>query len=265
MNEKLNISLNSTMLYVMAFIMTTIFHEFAHALLGLLHNSDPVIHHNYVEHLSTSNLTAQQQVSIAFAGPILSLCQGLICGWIFLKRENKGIYGLFLLWFAVLGFNNFLGYLMTGPFFSAGDIGKSYQLLDTPLWIQVISALLGAALLLYIAYKITKPFLQFGYKTKWLVKSRARKNFSFHILILPWILGSVIMTFLYMPIIAIVSIIYPVMSGFVFIYPWQNATTIENVQSAKSNNLGKLSIKVLVLLVVLILIFKFLLAPGIKL
>jgi hypothetical protein len=153
---------------------------------------------------------------------------------------------------------------MTGPFFSAGDIGKSYQIFGSPLWLQVVGAVLGAVLLLYIAYRMTKPFLQFSYKKDWLTNGKARKNFSLHIRIIPWIIGSLIMTFLYMPIIAIVSIIYPVMSGFVFIYPWQNAQTIENVQLSRSDRIGKLSLISLIILVILILAFRFLLAPGIE-
>jgi hypothetical protein len=99
MNEKLTIGLNSTMLYVLAFLVTTILHEFAHALVGWLNNSDPVMHHNYVEHLATAQLSEQQQVSIALAGPVISLFQGLIAGWIFLKRKNMGLLSMFLLWF----------------------------------------------------------------------------------------------------------------------------------------------------------------------
>ena len=154
---------------------------------------------------------------------------------------------------------------MTGPFFSAGDLEKAYYLLDFPYWIQILIALIGALTLLFIANKLTKAFLIFSYKNEWVVDGSSRKNFSFLIIILPWIVGSAIMTILYLPIIAIISIIYPIMSGFVFIYPWQNAQRIEHITLSKSQDLGKPSILSICMLIVLIIGFKWMLAPGISL
>ena len=185
-------------------------------------------------------------------------------GYLYLRSPRQRITDLFLLWAAVLGFNNFLGYLMTGPFFGSGDIGKVYNLSDTPAWIQIGLAIAGAGILLFIAYKLTVPFLRFSYERAWVEDGRSRKNFSFHILILPWIIGSVIVTALYLPIIAIVSIIYPIMSGMVFIFPWQNAVNPENVKLSGNNALGKLSPIAIGLAVIRAVVFRFVLAPGIR-
>jgi len=265
MKEKSLIALNSVMLYVSAFLATTMLHELAHAMSGMMFSSNPILHHNYVEHLSTEHLSTTQQVTTALAGPVISLLQGLVAGSIFLKTTRRGFLQLFLLWFSVLGFNNFLGYLMTGPFFGVGDIGSVYQLLKTPLWIQITAAVLGAGALLYIAYKLTTPFLSFSYKPDWVADASTRKNFSFHTLILPWIIGSVVVTVLYLPIIAIVSIIYPIMSGFVFIFPWQNAQQVQDVPLSGNENIGSFSMSVIGVLIVLAIIFKWILAPGIAL
>lgn len=258
------ITLNSTLLYVAAFLLTTIIHELAHALVGTMNNSSPVMHHNYVEHLATDHLTANQQILIALAGPVISLIQGLFAGYLYLRSPRERMTDLFLLWTAVLGFNNFLGYLMTGPFFGNGDIGRVYDILDTPAWIQIGLAVAGAGILLFIAYKLTVPFLRFSYERDWVGDGRSRKNFSFHILILPWIIGSVIVTVLYLPIIAIVSIIYPIMSGMVFIFPWQNAVNPEIGKLSGDNALGKLSPAAIGLAVVVAVVFRFMLAPGIS-
>lgn len=265
MKEKSFIVLNSTVLYVTAFLITTILHEFSHGLAGLFNDSHPILHHNYVEHLSINHLSIHQRVSIALAGPVLSLFQGLAAGWIFLNSQKQRLVTLFLLWFSVLGFNNFLGYLITGPLFSAGDIGKAYLLLNTPLWIQILVSFLGAAALLFLAYKLTAPFLSFSFKSEWVANRLSRKNFSFRIIILPWLIGSVIMTILYLPIIAIVSIVYPIMSGFVFIYPWQNAQRIENVELSSTTEIGNVSYLTIFVLLALTIVFKLKLAPGIQL
>lgn len=264
MKEKLYVILNSTILYTITFLITTIIHECSHALLGMLYGSDPVLHHNYVEHFSISHLSVMQQVIISLAGPIASLIQGLLAGWAYLNTQKQRPLHLFLLWFSVLGFSNFFGYLMTGPLFQAGDIGKVFLLLRFPLFTQIIFAVLGATILFVIAYKLTVPFLQFSYRHKWVADQQSRMKFSFNIIILPWIMGSAIVTILYLPIIAIVSIIYPVMSGMIFIFPWQNARRIENVELSKNMRIGEPSILIYFLLVGLIIGFRLILAPGIQ-
>lgn len=267
MNEKITITFNSAILYVIAFLLTTIIHEFLHAIIGLSFESKPVMHHNYVEHLSIEHLTINQKISIALAGPLISLIQGVLSGVIYYKirkRSHKLIH-LLILWISVLGLFNFLGYAMTGFLFKNGDIGKVYTLSNTPFWIQIVLAVLAALLLVFVAYKMTVPYLQFSYKKEWVENGKSRKNFSFHTLFLPWIIGSLIVTILYLPIIALISIIYPIMSGMIFIFPWQNAEGAEAVKTSSNQEIGKLSLLGIGILLLLILVFKFILATGIEL
>jgi hypothetical protein len=239
-------------------------HELAHAITGILFHSHPVLHHNYVEHLSPEVLSNQQQAIIALSGPVTSLIQGLMAGWIYFKSKTKRLFELFVLWFYTLGMFNFLGYLMTGPFFENGDIGKVYALLNTPIWIQLLLVIVAMAAILFIAYHLTAPFLRFSFKSDWVNSIASRKKFSFYILLLPWIIGSGIMTLLYLPIVALVSIIYPISSGMVFIFPWQNAARIKHVDLSKDNKIGQISLYAIFFLAILILVFRLVLLPGIK-
>ena len=132
MSERSNITIHSAICYVMAFMFTTIVHEFAHAFSGWISHSDPIMYHNYVKHLSVEYLSNSQKIGIALAGPLISLIQGFLMGGLFFKTKERGLLQLFTIWAAVLGFNNFLGYVMTGPLFSIGDIGKAYDLIGTP-------------------------------------------------------------------------------------------------------------------------------------
>tara|TARA_R110002050_G_scaffold204327_2_gene339755 strand:+ start:66902 stop:67708 length:807 start_codon:yes stop_codon:yes gene_type:complete len=267
MNEKIAISFNSAILYVIAFLLTTVFHELAHALTGFLLGSSPTLHHNFVSHATIIDLTLFQKTVVALAGPVISLIQGLLAGYGYYKLRKKAhtLLHLFLLWFSVLGLYNFLGYLMTGLFFKNGDIGKVYLMTQTPYWLQIGLALIATLLFTFIAYKMTRPFLQMSYKMEWLDSGANRKNFSFHVLFLPWMVGSVITTLLYLPVIAIVSIIYPISSGMIFIFPWQNADTITDVVPSSNSRIGKISTINVAFLVALMLLFRGILAPGIHL
>jgi hypothetical protein len=257
------IAVNSIVLYVIAFLFTTMLHESFHALLGVLFGSHPILHHNYVEHLNKEAVSTAQSIAIALAGPIISMTQGIIAAIIFFKMKRYNLLQLLVGWVSILGFINFLGYLMTGPIFKVGDIGKAYYMLDTPLYLQIIFALIAAVVLVIITLKMSRPFLRFATRQEWLENRHSRKKFLLYIIILPWIFGSLIMTGLYLPIIAIISIIYPVMSGFVFIGPWQNGEKIMGILASKSTDNESISFKYISILILLSLIFKFVLQPGI--
>lgn len=266
MKAKTIITLNSTLLYALAFMLSTCCHELAHAIAGLWFESGPILHHNYVEHTNdVVLLNTIEKVFIALAGPLVSLLLGLLSGIIFLQSSKRRLQELFLLWFAIIGLNNFLGYLMTGPIFTAGDIGKVYQLLEWSITGRIVLAILAAGLLLLLAYKLTRPFLEFSVREEWINTPVSRKSYSFRVLILPWIMGSLVVTFLYLPIVAIISIIYPITSGMIFIYPWQNAVNADNISPSSDLKSHQLSFQLIWGTLISAIIFKFILAPGIAL
>ena len=103
--------------------------------------------------------------------------------------------------------------------------------------------MLAAIGLLFVANRMTRPFLEFAYKKEWVNPENNAPKFSFRIIIIPYVIGSIIITFLYLPFINIVSIIYPIMSGMIFIYPWKNARVIKNINLSEDTSLGHLSWK----------------------
>lgn len=86
---------------------------------------------------------------------------------------------MFIAWGSVLGFNNFLGYVLTGPLFKVGDIGRVYYLIDTPLYLQITFALLAAVVLVKLSLMMSKPFLGFATRQEWILDGQSRKNFCF--------------------------------------------------------------------------------------
>lgn len=256
---------NSAVCYVLAFLLTTVLHEFGHAIVGSMLGSGPVLHHNYVEHMSRADLPVVHQAWIALAGPLVSFTQGLLLVPVVKRRKGDVMFNLFLLWAMLLGFGNFLGYLMTGPIFTAGDIGKVHALLDVPMALRIIFAFLGAAVLTFVAYISTRPFLQFATDQFVLDNAKSRTAFNFRIIILPWLIGAVTVTLLYLPFVAIVSIIYPISSGMVFIFPWKNAERVMDARALGSRSLSTPLWTWYAALLGAVLIFRLVLAPGITL
>lgn len=255
--------INSAVCYVLAFLLTTVLHEFGHAIVGSLLGSSPVLHHNYVEHLDRESLPVMHQAWIALAGPLVSLAQGLLLLLVVRRRSGGGLFSLFLLWCMLLGFGNFLGYLMTGPFFSAGDIGKVYALLAVPMVFRICIAVVGGAALAWVAYFSTRPFLQFAERSSIVEEASSRKAFNFRVIILPWLIGATLITLLYLPVVAIVSIIYPITSGMVFIFPWKNAKRVKDARALGAASLLLPAWGWYGALLLAVLGFRLVLAPGI--
>lgn len=154
-------------------------HESFHGLFGVLFGSHPVLHHNYVEHLNMETVTTVQSIAVAVVGPLVSLTQGITAAVIFFKLKRYDLLQLLTGWISILGFINFLGYVMTGPIFKIGDIGKVYHMLGTPLYLQIIFAMIAAVVLVIITLKMSRPFLRFATRQEWLQTGHYRKKFCF--------------------------------------------------------------------------------------
>ena len=259
------LKVNATACYVLAFLVTTFLHECGHAFTGAWLGSSPVLHHNYVEHFDRDRLALVEQIWIALAGPLVSLAQGCMCWWVRIRRPGGGIGALLVLWLAVLGFGNFFGYLMTGPFFTTGDLGKVEVLLGMGMITRIVVALTGAGVLLFIMYRATWVFLAFATDKGIVEDPHARVRFNGSIIMLPWLIGSMIVTLLYLPVIALISIIYPFTSGMVFIFPWRNAERAVGVAASGRPTLLRASLPLYLALAIAVVLFRGVLARGIPL
>jgi hypothetical protein len=122
-----------------------------------------------------------------------------------------------------LGYNNFLGYLFTGPFGGAGDIGAAARLAGLPFWVVLVVSALGIGGQLFVIWNLRRPFLSFAFDEAQLASAEGRKRVMLHALMIPWFVGSIAFTLLSLPSPALISLIYPLSSGMPFVMPWQAA------------------------------------------
>jgi hypothetical protein len=132
---------NSAIAYATALMTMITLHELAHAAAALALGLRPTVYPNQVSFAVTG--TAGQQVATALAGPVFSLVLGLAL--LAALTAVRGFWGLLLFWLATLDVQEFCGYLMTGPFVPAGDIGAALGLLSAPAWAYALVLVAGAA------------------------------------------------------------------------------------------------------------------------
>lgn len=250
------IIINSAIIFSITAIAAMSLHECAHYIIAWLnHASNLTLHHNYVNYDETT-LSINQRISIAAAGPIISLLIGIIFHLIVSKYKTPNLLRLFFLFFSIQGYIGFFGYLMIAPIFKYGDTGFICHALNFPIYLTIGIAISGLVILALIIKKIGSEFILFLTKEEY-DKDIDRKIFFNSIIQYPLYLGIIITTILNLPVPTLASLIAPIFSPFSIMwcfgelmrkkYPYQNKTS----EISSIDKISKLWILIFVIVVII--------------
>lgn len=203
---------NSIVIFTIAFLVTALVHEGAHALTARAFGTDPVLHHNYVAHAETESSSAA--IAIPASGPLISLLQGIVLLALSRRRKTKSLYTLTGLWLGLQGYITFLGYVMIGPLVPYGDTGKVFALLGVPGWLQWILAAGALVLAFRIVRGTAVDFERHAVATTGDLR-HARARVANQLIAFPVFAGVVLTTLLSLPSPTPISLIHPLTSPFV--------------------------------------------------
>jgi hypothetical protein len=210
--------------YLFSLLATTLLHEFGHAAASQALGGRPVMHHVYVVH---GALAPRRRAIVAASGPFTSLLQGL--GFLLLLDASvSSVWGLVVLWLALLGLANFFGYLITTPFWDKGDFGKISQLLG---WSRKRRYLLFGIGLLAMPGLTYIAAHQFSLTARHF--SLSEGDIYLHMVVLPWLFGCIASALMARPAPIAHVLSYPFFSG-LFLLPtyWRLAGTGETLGKA---------------------------------
>lgn len=206
--NKRNIIINSTLLFVIAFLWQTTLHELAHFITAtLLHAKDVKLYHNYANYDSTS-LSDKSLLIIAAAGPMFSLFIGFLFNLFCAAYKKRNSLFLFSLYMSSFGYICFGGYLLIAPFFENGDTGFVFKQLGFPIWSIYGIAALGFGFILFIGKFIGKYFAEMA-NTEIMSDQKQLKTFADNIIKFPLYIGVVLVTLLNLPVVSFLSLMYP--------------------------------------------------------
>ena len=138
--------IGSSLAFAVAFSAMTLLHELAPGVAAVLLGYPATVH---ATHADATPVGAADAVTIALAGPFFSLALGLVLLLAVRFRPDLGGRGagrLFSIWFVLLNLYEFIGYLMTAPFLTNGDIHQAVALLGWPVrvdWLVAAAGLVG--------------------------------------------------------------------------------------------------------------------------
>lgn len=206
--NKRNIIINSSLLFIIAFLWQTTLHELGHFTAAiLLHAKDVTLYHNYAVY-NSNGLSMSNLLAIVSAGPLFSLFIGVLFHFLCSRYKKRNSAFLFLLYMSSFGYICFGGYLMIAPFFQNGDTGFVFHQLGFPLWLIIVFALLGVVFILFISKLLGKYFAEMATE-EILNDKQQQKIFSDVLIKYPLYIGVIITTLLNLPVVAFISLLYP--------------------------------------------------------
>lgn len=202
--------LRSLLAFVTAFIISTLVHEGAHAIMARALGLHPVLHHNYVQ--TPDNVGGAARLWVPAAGPLASLILGIAClVWVPL-RSTYSAATLTVLWLGIQGTIAFFGYLMMGPLFPYGDTGKVWAVLGVPPALQWVVAIIGVTILVAVIRSTSDGFARHVIRGS---RGLPRGRVANALIAGPIVAGAVVTTLLSLPAPTFLSLLYPMTSGFV--------------------------------------------------
>lgn len=176
-------------LYALAFLVTALLHELAHAVAGLLVGCHPVLHATSVEYVPADATTAQR-LATAAAGPLFSLAQGLALLPVVRRvRFRSAAVTLFVSWLCFHGLTNFAGYLFSTPFAPGADLGTIARLLKLPLPAHFALCGLGFVGLRASGSVLVGPLLRRAPDEVSTAEVPERNRYLVRAAVFPWLLG----------------------------------------------------------------------------
>jgi hypothetical protein len=226
------------MLFVIATIWQQTLHEMAHFIAAIIfHSKNISLHHNYVQH-DSSDLSLNAKLIIASAGPFFSLLMGILFQFICVSYTKRNLLFLFFVFMSVFGYINFGGYLLISPFFKGGDTGFVFLKLGFPIWLTILLAIGGAVFLFYAIKMLSKYFVQMA--SEGIINDKLeRRTFINSLVKYPLYLGVIITTLLNLPVVVILSLLYPICSPFTLFWgfgylldtPYETANANKNINT----------------------------------
>jgi hypothetical protein len=251
----------STMMFVLAFCVTTMLHEFAHGFVSLALGGRAVVYTTYVRH---GPLAPRQRALTSAAGPLTSLLQGVVAV-LALPESGPATVRLFVLWLALHGFVNFFGYLITAPFEPTADVGKILGIVGGGRRTAFGILAIGLAANIAIGVLSARSLLELAPGQDSLSPGVARSLHMLLIAVAPWIVGAFVVTFVRRPAPHRASMRYPFFSGFFTLAALAEADGVTAVRASPDAWDGLVWWPWLIAVAALAILFRTVLARGVPL
>ena len=254
------IIINSCVAFIVAAIAEMTLHECGHFLATLAMGGEAILYHNYVQHADVSE---NARCISAFAGPVVSLLVGVIFQMLLSGRKYKGMISLLMQYMSIFGYVGFFGYVMIAPFFSYGDMGFVLRYIGSPMWLIYTLAALAGVVLFFLGKAWSVHFIGMMSRTT-AADAKLRRQFIYSLVFWQLFIGIGITTLLNFPVPTTLSLIAPLTSPFVLLWPFGYYLRSAGIYFDEEERIGKKIYLGGVIALVIVVVVNRLLVGGVE-
>jgi hypothetical protein len=228
-SDKLIRIFNSTVCFVLAYVIITFGGFFSMALVGKFFKFDANIYYFGIRFMLNGNKWTRLKVFMIYSTyPLFALIFGLFMLYIFDRVKRKpALMNVFLVWAFVIGsaFFTAQGIIASiglnefnSPFYQNFAVVFSWWFLPAPFVYGI--TILFAILMLYFSINYPKLFLSFSSSFSKVNKSSRRRVYFIETAVVPFILGALVTTAITFPMNIFIHAIYLMVIGLSLLVSW---------------------------------------------
>ena len=187
----IGVAIRPTLLFMTAFALNVTPHEAAHATAGYMLGFSSTFYQMWVNPDAAAAMP-RQLIAIAVAGPIFSLTVGLMSWILYCWRYSRKPSGLLFLMLAIVGFYLFLGPVAAAT--AGGDFNVALRFAGAPKLLMNMISVVGVLILPTTMYFMGKELSYWA--PPWFSRSKA----VLCITVGPWLIGTFVITLVYLPL-----------------------------------------------------------------
>ncbi len=184
--NRIGVAVRPTLLFVTAFALNATPHEAVHAATAYMLGFSSTLYQMWVNP-DAAAATPRQLIAIAVAGPIFSLILGLTSFVLYRWRYSRRPSGLLFLMLAIIAFYIPLGGSILGDIHLALRFGGASKLLMNA--ISIVAVLMLSTMMYFMGKELC------SWAPPWFSRSKAVLCTT----VGPWLIGTVLMTLMYLP------------------------------------------------------------------
>ena len=260
-------SINSTVLFIISFVLIFFIQNLTFTVFAALFNFDPVLYFNNV---ILTNKQVQNTTNILLvnaSGVLADLILGFLCFRVsFSLRSKPGLLKLLFQWMGLHGYLFFLSQIALVIFFPNQYFGIITSMLGGDIYFRFVTMVLAFAGIVMLGMISARSFLQLSNTSFYIRQGDRRREFVQQIGLVPWLIGLIGVTLFFLPETNLFTSAILLVNGLVLVISYFAASSSANA-SIKLYRLApvkKVRYEYIALLAILYVATHLLLGSGIK-
>ncbi|GEM_PF-1666989 len=270
-NAYLTVAVNSTVLFVLAFLISYLINQFVTVFTAKILNipSELYSYRIYWPLYTYSTLYSRQVLVLIFGmGPFISFLLGILFYRLFIVFRYRSVYmKLFFIWASISSFTLFFGAYISGAVTRTGFIYASEWLFLNNMFDikEIIFIILSVVSLMIIGFMMTRAFLQASNSSA-LIEPRVRVIYIFSAVIIPYLLGITILyalNFPNNPTELLLLYLSPLLISIVTLFRY-NGISLQKIAVMRIEGKYRISVPAVILLIMILIFFRTVLYKGVS-